>query len=214
MPSLQMPAFRFESGALTIDSKAYALQVRWHPKPEALERDHLGRWRPCWPEDRLIVPFLSDEVTDQFNDEASAKYAAFAAFRQTIPQTLCRIVEPFSCNQWAILTLCHRSPMGRELAESNPPLAYALANNAAIRNRRDATGELMAGMFISKKQRDILEWLGFPRSDSMVRVLKRTEPAAVTPVRLRLLKSALKANPKLLSRLMHVPRINDDVLDL
>jgi hypothetical protein len=142
-----------------------------------------------------------------------AKRDAFEAFRRTMPQALCRIVEPFESHQWLMLHMIHHSPAGRELAENNPVLAYALANSHEFRRTPPEVAAVQAVMHSHDRQRDISAWLGYPGTPAMVRVFKKLSPEAATPSILRLLRNTIGKDASRLRVLQHRRHINAGVLD-
>jgi hypothetical protein len=199
---------------LVIDTKTYGLRLFWGDEPRAESRDYRGRWTPCLPDERVILPAADAGVVQSISDAARARYEAFQSFRKQVPEDLALKVEPYESYQWNFLVFLHSSPKGRELAESNPVLAYALANNHELRAKPDRTALPLAMFHCQHKQKDILVWLGFDKSDPLVRIFKKIDPAAAAPYRLLRLRAALHRSPSLLKTLGHLEVINAQVLDM
>jgi hypothetical protein len=69
------------------------------------------------------------------------------------------------------------------LSDNNPVLAWCLANNDQFRRYRlPSSPAERARALIPKKQAEILQWLGFPAADSMVRLMRKILPVAITPL--------------------------------
>jgi hypothetical protein len=191
-----------------------AIRVRWRPEPLAEERDYRGKWVTCLPEERLIYPVLDDASLERLGEAARLRYESFASFREALPEALALAVEGFRSHQWSLLLLMRALSKARDLGRSNPVLAFALANNHELRLKPDETALPLARFHCQQKQRDILGWLGFSESEALVRVLRRMDPSAVTPHRLRLLRNALRRYPRVLKLLSHMERITPPVFDL
>jgi hypothetical protein len=201
------PFWVFESGVR-------AIRLRWQPEPLAEERDHRGKWVTCLPEERLIYPVLDDASLERLGEPARVRYETFASFRDALPDALALAVEDFRSHQWNLLLLMRALSKARDLARSNPVLAFALANNHELRMKPDETALPLARFHCQQKQRDILGWLGFSESEALVRVFRRMDPSAVTPHRLRMLRNALHRYPKVLKLLSHMERVTPPVFDL
>lgn len=209
-----IPQFDFRDGELHVKSTLQEVRIRWHPKPLAEEKDRRGRWKECWPEFRLLTPNsdLRRGVADGSPDDA--KRQEFLKFRFTMPQALARIVEPFASHQWSLLKLINEAPSGRDLAISNPVLAYALANSSEFRRTMPKAAAIQSIFHSHHKQRIILEWMGFPGTEAMVRLMKKIVPQAVSPSRLRRLCSAVTADQKAAKLLAYHRKINAGMLEL
>ena len=176
-------------------------------------------WRPCAPEFRLVRPMESkpdrdllavDLAKDLLVDEHKA--TAFAAFRALLPGHIVPSVETFCSHQWSLLVLLHEYREACDLVDNNPVLAYALANHALFRGTRLETAGGYAGQRSTDRQRDILKWLGFPGTESTVRLFRKIVAESASPPVLRQLRNALLADDRTMRMLAHVPRINAGVL--
>lgn len=217
------PTFLFSDGVLAIGTPLSQMRLRWHPEPLA-EQMTPGqtRWKPFAPEFRLVTQNTSSasgsspaHVGEPIDSPAAnAKAAAFAAFQTTIPPLIVQAVGRFQSHQWLVMLLLHRQPAVLDLVEINPALAYCLANNDQFRGTRDSVSLLLALGHSRQKQRTLLQWLGFPGSESMARAFRRIPPETVSPARLRRLRYAIEADANIVDRLAHMPCLNAGVLDL
>lgn len=208
------PRFLFDDGILHVSFLLTEMRIRWLPQPLAEEKDRRGRWTECWPEFRLLAPATAADAGD-CDPGSGAKREAFAAFRQTIPHELCSLVESFDSHQWSFLKLLADSPAVRDLAATNPVLAYALANNAQLRDVPTAAGEDLALMHSHARHREILDWLGFPGTQATANLFCKIMPQAASPSALRRLRLALRSHGEaVLKRLAHQKRVNVGVLEL
>jgi hypothetical protein len=215
--------FAFANGVLDIRSPLGDMRIRWRPEPLAEELPVAARvWRPWAPEFRLLS--LSPEalhataIPEAFaaSDVSAmeAKVAAFAAFRDEIPQPILQAVARFQSHQWLLMLLLHRQPAVFDLVKASPVLAYCLANNDQFRGTKSAVSLLLALGHSRQKQRTLLEWLGFPGSEAMARIVRRIAPEAVSPSLLRRLRNAIQVDPALVAQLAHVPTLNAGALEL
>ena len=218
-------AYSFSGGTLHIDVPLAKARLRWRPEPKAEElRVGLRRWREFWPDYRLIYPEDSsrnvpDHVVEIPESPATPesvrqKAVALDGFRSEVEEEIVRLVEPFGGYQWALMVLVRNEPWAKELAVGNPTLAFALANSNLLRGSPPEAAAVQARWYCHKKQRDLLEWLGFPGTEPVARLLRKISPGAVTPSALHRLRLALLADPRTLKLLAPLPTINGDILEL
>lgn len=216
--------FQCSEGLLLVETPLVHLRVRWRPTPTAEERMVAGRplWRPVAPEFRLVAPETSsagslsaaEALTTTDREHLSAKAAAFTAFRAELPAAIASAVERFPCHQWLLMVLLDRQPALLDLVAANPVLAYCLANNDQFRGTRPGVSIALALGHSRQRQRQLAEWLGFPGTEAVVRLLRRVPPEAASPSLLRRLRAALQSEETLVSQLAHVPVLNTGVLEL
>ncbi|MBA4388290.1 MAG: hypothetical protein C0404_09940 [Verrucomicrobia bacterium] len=218
------PGFAFADGVLWINTPNAEMRIRWRPSPIAEERTSRGEWREFWPDFRLLEPAGAEGTPRRFTvdlclppeaqDLAGSKQAAFTAFRSELPDRFSQVTERFCCNQWALLRMMQRQKGVADLAQSNPVLAYCLANNHQFRNHPQHVAAI-EGLFQSrKKQKEILAWLGFPGTEPMVRLMRKILPGAVSPSILRCLRNAINEDQRVLEMLTHLREVTAGVLDL
>lgn len=218
-------AYSFSGGTLHIDVPLAKARLRWRPEPKAEElKVGLRRWREFWPDYRLIYPVDSSqnvpdhvvEIPESSATPESARQKAVAldGFRSEVEEEIVRLVEPFGGYQWALMVLVRNEPWAMDLAVGNPTLAFALANSNLLRGSPPEAAAVQARWYCHKKQRDLLEWLGFPGTEPVARLLRKISPGAVTPSALHRLRLALLADPRTLKLLAPLPTINGDILEL
>lgn len=207
---LQTPTFVYEHGELIIETPQLQRRFRWHPAPLAESRvPGQKKWALYWPSMRLIQPVRTPSTQD-----LSAKDVAFQAFRREIPAELAELAAPFESHQWQLLKLMHSSSSAVDLAKANPVLAYCLANNSEFRGTKQEAAAEQAIWYSHRKQKVILGWLGFPASESIVRLFRKITQASVYPSLMRRLKGVLSGKNELQSVLAHLPTISKGVLEL
>lgn len=139
---------------------------------------------------------------------------AFDSFRFSLPKEVAACLEGYQAHQWApLLLMAQGGKPALDLFRSNPVLGFALAHCDRLRGQKQHGITKAALIMVGEKQRDILDWLGFPGSKSAVKVLRKTVPQAINPENVRGLRGALASEDscKLLS---HLRCINAGVLGL
>jgi len=111
-----------------------------------------------------------------------------------------------------LLRMLYEGPACLEPSLSNLVLAFCTANNAEFRAKPEDRISIL-GKLCRKKQKELLDWLGFPCTPSTVRLLQKIVPEAVNPSILRMFRSALKITD-FLKTLGHIRQINTGVLAL
>ena len=217
--------FSFSNGILHVDIPLAKMRLQWRPKPFA-EELAVGRrqWAPFFPEFRLLRPpqaadskpgyILELQVDESAKEVAEQKAMAYAAFRAEIEPEIVRIVEPFGSRQWNLMTLIHDEPWAMELAVGNPVLAYALANSHEFRGAPPSAAAIQARWYCHRQQRDLLEWLGFPASEAVAKLIRKIPAESASPSILRRLNNALRADKRVLKYVSHLPVVNIAVLEL
>ena len=225
MDAIHNSTFSFSDGVLHIDVPLAKARLRWRPEPKAEElKVGLRRWREFWPDYRLIQPTGSSQnVPDHVveipegpatPESARHKAAALEQFRSEVEDEIVRIVEPFGSHQWALMVLVRNEPWAKDLAVGNPTLAYALANSYLLRGSPPEAAAVQARWYCHKKQRDLLEWLGFPGTEADARLIRKIPAAAVSPSVLYRLRLALNDDTRILKLLSPLPVVNGPIIEL
>ncbi len=107
------------------------------------------------------------------------------------------------------------APDASELEASNPALAFCIAHLATWDTALGAGNpvDLTRKLLLAKRKR-ICEFLGFPGSEKIVKLLSKIEPQACSIPRLLKLRRKLKEETGLLEVLLHLPRLNRQALFL
>jgi hypothetical protein len=217
------PWFCFADDTLHIRAPLTEMRVAWRPTPKAEEKTADRRsWQSAWPEFRLLRPRVGGATRYEVDVPAlecdarrdREKAAAFDGFRRTVPLETAAAVESFGSHQWALMALLHEQPRAMDLVRSNATLAYMLANGDQFRGTRPAAVAVQAVGHSLRRQRTILEWLGFPGTESMARVIRKIPPVAAAPIPLRLFRNMVRSEPAALRLAAHLPVINAAVLEL
>ncbi len=208
----ERPEFEYGDGVLSVNSKGERLRIQFSPYPAAKELNSKGEWRKTWPEFRIIPESAGIDLKDE---AAISKRNAFEAFSNSIPHRMREIVEPFGSHQWMMLLMISGSREGIELAESNPVLAFALANSPEFRASTWREAEREALCQCREKQVDICEWLGFPGKPAVARLFKRIDTRCIYPYMLRRLRLALESDfGGTMKLLAHNKNVNAQMIDL
>jgi hypothetical protein len=161
-------------------AKAVRFHVGEHPNPAVRERCRQG-----------------------FEAARRTQQRAKLAF-SWVPREVARVVGRFRFRQWQILSMTARCPGALELLASNPGLGFALASANAfhpVHRPLDAMRRL-----VGKPRRHIAEWLGFPDTESAVRLLAKIPPEFCGIVPLFFLRKSLQS-PGFLPRVRHLPSL-------
>lgn len=231
------PGATFSDGKLCIFSESEVMVIRGWPEPSAVRKSHDdSHWTPFVPGYRLVRPYRPrrrstekrrSKVANQeslFPDSelprprrkltaVQQRTRAFDGFRFSLPKEIARILEPIRCGQWAMLRFLTLSYRAKELAESNPTLAYFVA--ARVRSSTLSEPHQVDEVVgtISRKRRDILEWLRFPATEATVRILGKIHPASLAPSLVDSLRACL-GDSEVLKTVGHLRSINMGVVSL
>ncbi len=228
----------FRNGTLCLAKGLVEMRITGSPVPRSvMRRGRSGAWEDFFPEFRLVFPYRpaasagramtaakkpGSQMLFEFFDEvvsppcdrpltpAQQRKRAFEQFRFSLPKRTARILEPFRTHQWQLLVLLHHDPDAAELAESNPALAFALAQ------KLQADRELIASLRCSgMRQRDLLGILDLPSSPAAVNLFRKIDPRSVNgdnwPALVLVIGEALR-EPK--PRLNHLSSINTGVVEI
>jgi hypothetical protein len=159
------------------------------------------------------LPLGPADVNERMLRAEARNCKAAQAYRAGIPAEVLDELKRYTVRKWYLYNMMARCPGALDLSHSNPALCFALASNwvfhkPAVRQPIRAARSLM-----NKKQKVILEWLGFPATETTRRILAKIAPEALTVERLLYLRLALadEGGVKVLS---HLERINGAVLSL
>lgn len=223
------PDFAFRDGHLWITDAHTTLWLRAWPDPEAQGTTPLGAWAPLRPTFRLVQPeplessaardlehrLWACDSTEGLDAQAIAsKQTAYAHLRQTLLPEHAQLIEGFTCHQWNVLHLLHERPAFIDLLRANPVLAWCVANNDLFRKLSATSPAFQARWHVHKKQRELLDWLGFPGGEKLVKLFKKFSPALAVPRSLGLLQTAVQEHVPVILALAHLPRINFGALYL
>lgn len=230
MPERTGPVFSFSDGVLHIVGRVEEYRIRGWPEPRAARREKGYRgWRPVVPAFRLVYPYrprrrkpgpqLELPLFDAEHPEprrltpAQRRRRALDRFRFSLPKEVARAVEPFLSRQWPLIPLFHLSREALEVCAANPTLVFLAANVDSLGPREVADPVLFAARLVLKKQRDVLEYFGFPGTESVARIIRKFAPESVRVENLRILR-ALLADTTLARQLSHLDALNSGALAL
>ncbi len=138
---------------------------------------------------------------------------AVQAYWRLVPPRVLEVIRPFPDRHWEMLGWMARTgDEAQDLAVGNPSLAYALTCYRQFRAQRGQKAPpFPPPLLVRQKQREILGWLGFPRLESVRKILQKIPHAAINLTRLLQLRRPL-GNTDVRQRLAHAPRINTELL--
>lgn len=146
-----------------------------------------------------------------FKKLAERRHLVLTQFFDAIPDPEREFVLRFYKRRWHLLALFARCPGAFELAQSNPALAYALANNWVFHQPAVSQPMRAARALVKKKQRSILAWLGFPETEQARKILAKLPPEEISLEGLLNLRRIL-ACPTSLKLLSHASKISNSML--
>ncbi len=158
---------------------------------------------PPEPNGQMLFPFAYSFVARQ----------AYRAFWWAVPEAYRELVMPFRDRRWHMLALLARCPGADDLVVGNPALAFCLASNWAFHVPIASHPLRAARSQVYKKQRRILEWLGFPGTEAVRQLLRRIPRESMTVEFLTSLRAAIQS-PETARRLSFMGRISQDVFYL
>ncbi len=162
---------------------------------------------------QIMLPFLF-----AYNREEKIRRDKVSWFQwcSEIAETDRNLISEFSHGHWDLLVfLTNCGAPASDLMLSNPALAFALAANDHFRSPLEGLLLKFAHSFLQpgKKQRDILEGLGFRKSESAVKILRKVPHQCISLSLLKKLKLCLTA-PDTMKKLCHLNRINTGVIHI
>jgi hypothetical protein len=133
---------------------------------------------------------------------------AFDSFRFSLPKEVARVLEGFRSHQWHLLTMLAYDKHVLDLAQTNPVLAYAVADWFADHpSTRRELGRM--------KQRELLALLKLPDTEALVKLMRKIPPESIDRRLWNPLLSVLRHPDGFSSKfLAHVPVINLGVMEL
>ena len=178
-------------------------------QPEFLDKDPAPVKPPrpfVLPDGQMILPGIVIPE-ERWARRDYSDYVARMAFVSLIPEEIRREVRAYSDRRWHVMSLLARCPGALDLSHSSPALLFAMASNWAFHKPAVTQPIRAARSLVWKKQKAIQEWLGFPGTEPVRRLLAKITPEAVNVEGLLYLREALGNSvcPKLLS---HLPTLN------
>ena len=136
-----------------------------------------------------------------------------ADFVATIPADVRSEVMRYRVRQWHVYNVLARCPGALDLSRSNPALLFALASNWVFHKPAVCRPLRAVRSLVNKKQKVILEWLGFPATETARRIMAKITPSALSPASLFFIRRALE-QPDMACTLARLEHINRGVLDV
>ena len=138
---------------------------------------------------------------------------AMAAYGAAIPPDVRRQLRKYPNRRWHLLNLFARCPGALELSNRNPALTYMLASNWIFHKPAVTQPIRSARNILRHTDIEILEWLGFPGTDDLLRMLSRIATPCLSTRVLQRLQESMKRGT-LDFDLLNIDRINTGVVQL
>jgi hypothetical protein len=165
------------------------------------------------PSGQYLLPGVYTSQEDRGQVALRRNIATFTGFFDTIPADARAEILKYSDRKWHVLNLLARCPGADDLGRSNPALLYALASNWVFHKPGVKQPIRAARGLVNRKQKQILEWLGFPATETTRRILCKIVPHSLSVESLLYLRNSLE-DPYVIKCLSHMERINAGVLRL
>lgn len=224
--------YGFKDGAMYISDEREQMYIKAWPDPKSLKRLWHNKWKAYSPEFRLISPKKGriaqsanisqlalniefDLKPPNISSSPRNKSKTFSALRSTLPDNVACLVEPFRNHQWNLIRFSfYVGDVATDLLDSNPVLAFMLANHAGYAQQVAIPEQSeKAKKVASLKQKELLLRLKFPGTKSMVNLTKKIRPESVSPENLEALKSVL-AETSFATTLSRMEIVNAGVLGI
>ena len=167
------------------------------------------------PSGQLLFPDIQAVSGNQGQGVAEQKdWGGDHLFFATIPSEVRAELARYHDRYWYLLYLFAKAPGAIDLSRSNAALFYALANHWIHRRWVGRSDPLEAAAeMVCRKQKSILEWLGLPATETVRRILSKMEMETFFMLHRPEFRELL-TSPEVLQLLVHLERINYDVLEL
>ena len=155
---------------------------------------------------------LRPPVYTSTNDIAPAGgLDCLSSFAATFPTAIRNAISVFGSRQWSLARLA-QLPGGLEMIETNPGLAFAIANSWVFKTNTHPART--AKRLLRLPRRKAAAWLGFPDSKHSVRMLGKVCPEACYAHLILNLRRALNGglDSALMKVIKHLPVLNVDSL--
>ncbi len=154
-----------------------------------------GEWLPC---------FEPPQLTLIASDKRNLVNYGMACFTASFPETCLDVAAPFQFAQLTVLRILRRFPEAIDLARHAPVLFWLLACSQCNSNIFE---QPEWRRLFNLKQRQILDFLGYPASKSMVRFLKKVRLQEYQATDIELIHRILGSRV-LLKMMRHFPVIS------
>jgi hypothetical protein len=194
-----------EDGWFLLSEKPRKIRARWAPEPAAEIEVTAGKWQPTIPDGRIVWTEADLQADPRRNNTPPGT---------EIPAPIAARIGRFPSHQWALGVLLHHQPLVHDLADANPVLAYCLANHYLFHRVREERILPQALQHAGLKQRELLQWLGFPGTEAAVRLFRKLIPEEVDPFILIRLRASIVGSEDTMALFAHHPRVTGEMLEL
>lgn len=175
--------------------------------------DHLDAEPAALPSGQYLLPGVYED--SEYGAELEQRdERIILEFIGTIPARIHTALCRYGTRKWHALNLLARCPGAEDLETANPALFYALASSWVFHKPAVRSPIRSARRLVSRKQKHILEWLGFPATETARRILVKIAPQSLSIESLLYLRNALHGDEFVVRTLSHLPHINAVVIRL
>ncbi len=146
-------------------------------------------------------------------DDSRVHSTGLSGFVESLPQNVRALIEPFRYGQFNLLRLSSDFDENIDLIRSNPALAFCLTDLSTFRGERIRNYRACVQKLLRLRQREALEWLGFPGRKSTQRLFRKIGPETASVHDLLRLRGAL-SNDGVGPLLSHCESVHVGVLRL
>lgn len=130
----------------------------------------------------------------------------------SVPEKYLLLIAPYIYRQWHLLSCLSRIKNFDEFLESSPGIGWLLASLWVFHKTTNPFRSIKKLMY--KKRKEILNYLGFPSKDSIVRIIDNKIPKEIFCISLFLLLRNLVKNEEILKIMYYLEKINVNVLGI
>ncbi len=170
--------------------------------------DERIRWIKKHPDELSLMSSADGSYVLPGGTSALTGMLAIHEFQKSIPADVKQMAEQFKSHHWQLMKLMSIGPEAINLMRSTPLLAYMLVNVPRFWSHVQHRNTEPVLKVLRMRQRDIADYLHFPPSEMIVKILRKIRPNTVNPVNLNALPEILLMNPAYTKHLAHQPRIN------
>ncbi len=165
------------------------------------------------PSGQYLLPNVFDPRNSRYEEIERRNRSVLGTYFDTIPDDVRDELLKYPRRKWHVFNILARCPGAFDLSRGNPALFYALASNWVFHKPPVLRPVRAARSLVYKKQKHILEWLGFPGTEPSRRILAKIVPGSLSVEALLYLRSSF-SDPFVVKCLSHLDRINAGVLRL
>jgi hypothetical protein len=216
------PGYAFKNNKYYIFDKYGVTVYRGWPDMLAYRKTKTKPWRSFRPKFTFDLNSVNIEKCyicelqklENEKSEHTCKPFPKDSWLNLIPKEILKAIEPFKQRQWHLLSFVARCGLpSMDLIKSTPALAWMLASSWAFKTNpvKNHFRSIRRLLVKSKNQQDILKWLDYPNTKSVIKILRKIDIAEVDVSLLLNLKDLLIKQVSI-RHLQHCNTINKTTL--